>query len=61
MKMSSGMLRRVVWWKLTDLSEVLAAFVIVRMMGAVSTSETSVNFYQTKRHNIPEGINLDMC
>jgi hypothetical protein len=24
------------------------------MMGAVNTSETSVNFYQTKRRNIPE-------
>jgi hypothetical protein len=24
------------------------------MMEAVSTSESSINFYQTKRHNIPE-------
>jgi hypothetical protein len=31
----SGLLRRVVSWKLTDVSDVLAA----------STSETSVNFY----------------
>jgi hypothetical protein len=26
------------------------------MMEAVSTSETSVNFYQTTRYNIPEVI-----
>jgi hypothetical protein len=40
------MLRRVVWYKLADVSEVL-------MMEAVSTSETSISFYQTTRRNIP--------
>jgi hypothetical protein len=33
---------RVVWYKFTDVSE-------ARMMEAASTSETSVNFYQTTR------------
>jgi hypothetical protein len=28
------------------------------VMEAVSTSEPSVNFYETTRHNIPEGCNL---
>jgi hypothetical protein len=37
---------------LTDVSEELTAFII----RAVSTSETSVNFYQTTRRNIPEDI-----
>jgi hypothetical protein len=31
---------------------------IALMMEAASTSETSVNFYQTKRLNIPEYIHL---
>jgi hypothetical protein len=31
---------------------------IVLMMLAVSTSETSVNFYQTTRRNIPEDSHL---
>jgi hypothetical protein len=43
------MLRRVVWKKFTDVSEVFTASVIramsALMMEAVSTSETSVNFY----------------
>jgi hypothetical protein len=36
------MLCHVVWWKFTDVSE------------TASTSEMSVNFYWTTRHNIPE-------
>jgi hypothetical protein len=48
------MLRRVFWWKLTDLSEVIAL-----MMEAIRTSETSVNFYQTARRNIPEDSHLE--
>jgi hypothetical protein len=28
------------------------------MMEAVRISETSVNFYHTKRHNIPEDSNI---
>jgi hypothetical protein len=38
--------RRVVGYKFTDVSEVLAASIITLMMGAASTSETSVSFYQ---------------
>jgi hypothetical protein len=33
-------------------------FIIALMMEAASTSETSVNFYQTVRHNIPEDSHL---
>jgi hypothetical protein len=36
---------------------VLAAHIIIAlMMAAESTSEMSLNFYQTTRHNIPEDI-----
>jgi hypothetical protein len=42
----------------TDVSEVLIASVIRAVMEAVSTSETSVNFYQTTLHNILEDIHL---
>jgi hypothetical protein len=31
------------------------------MMEAASTSETSVNFYQTKRHYNPEDSHLHTC
>jgi hypothetical protein len=48
------MLRHVVWYKLTDVSEVLTACIITLMTEAVSTSETSVNFFETKWRNIPE-------
>jgi hypothetical protein len=49
------MLRRVVWSELTDVSEVFAAsFSITLIMKAASTSETSVNFYQTKQRNIQQ-------
>jgi hypothetical protein len=37
------MLRRIVWWELADVSEVLYAL----MMDAVSSSEKSVSFYKT--------------
>jgi hypothetical protein len=30
------------------------------MMEALSTSETSVNFYEATRHNIPEGCHLQI-
>jgi hypothetical protein len=45
---SSEMLRRVLWYKLTDVSEVLAASIIriSLMMEAVNISETSVNSYK---------------
>jgi hypothetical protein len=41
---------------LTDVSKVLAASIIRAMMETVRTSETSVNYYQTTRRNIPEVI-----
>jgi hypothetical protein len=49
-----------VFWviALCSLLEVLAASIIRAMMKAASTSETSVNFYQTTRRNNPEGIHL---
>jgi hypothetical protein len=46
------MLRRV-QNKLTDVSEVLTASIVL-IMKAVSISEASVDFYQTIRRNIPE-------
>jgi hypothetical protein len=53
-------MRRVVSQKLTDVSEVLTASIIGEMialiMKAVSSSETSVNFNQTTRRNIPEEV-----
>jgi hypothetical protein len=59
--LSSGMLRRVVWQKFSEVSDVLPAStirVIALMMEAVSTSITSVNFYETVRRNIPEDSHL---
>jgi hypothetical protein len=47
------MLCHVVWYEFTDISEVPAL-----MMEASSTSETSVNLYQTTQHNIPEDSHL---
>jgi hypothetical protein len=38
--------------------KVTAFWDIAVMMEAVSTSETSVNFYQTTRRNIPEDSHL---
>jgi hypothetical protein len=52
------MLRRVVWYKLTEISEVLTASIVALMMETVSTSGASVSFYQTTRRNIPEDSNL---
>jgi hypothetical protein len=50
---------------LTDVSEVLAAsmsrtmkVMVALMMEAASTTEMSVNFYQTTRRNIPEDSHL---
>jgi hypothetical protein len=59
MKMAvSWFLRRVVWWKFTDVSEVIAASIIALMMKAANTSEKSVNFYQTTRLNNTEDSHL---
>jgi hypothetical protein len=59
------MLHRVVWWKFTDVSEALAASItkaiiafIAQIMAAISTSETSVNFYQPTRRNNAEDKRL---
>jgi hypothetical protein len=54
-------LRRVSWQKLTDDSEALTASIIraiALMIETVSTSETSVNIYQTARLNISEDSHL---
>jgi hypothetical protein len=50
-----------VFWDAAPCSRVEAArgLLIALMMEAASTSETSVNFYQTVRHNIPEDSHLD--
>jgi hypothetical protein len=37
---------------------VFVASIVTLMMEAASTSETSVNFYQTTRRNIPEDSHL---
>jgi hypothetical protein len=57
--LSSRLLHHVVWWKLTDISEVLAASIIrailiALMMGATRTSEMFANFYHTTWRNIWE-------
>jgi hypothetical protein len=45
-----------------DVSKVIAAYIIRAMialtMEGASTSETSVNFYQTTRHNNPKGSHI---
>jgi hypothetical protein len=45
------------WLKFTDVSEIRAA-IIALMMEAASSSETSVNFYQTTRGNNLEDSHL---
>jgi hypothetical protein len=55
------MLRRVIWYKFTDVLDVLTSSIIraiALMMEAVHTSETSVSFYKTTRRNIPEDGHL---
>jgi hypothetical protein len=56
------MLPRVVWLKFTDVSEVFSASsireMIALMMETASTSETSVDIYQTALCNIPENSHL---
>jgi uncharacterized integral membrane protein len=50
--------------KLTNVSEVFTAFIIIvmsklliaLMMVTVSTSKTSVNFYETTQHSIPKDV-----
>jgi hypothetical protein len=53
------MLLRVVWYILTDVSEVLT-FSITRAIGGSSkSSEKSVNFYQAARRNFPEDSHIN--
>jgi hypothetical protein len=56
------MLHSVVSWKLTDVSEMLVASIIMAiialMMEAVNTSETSFKFYEIKCRKIPEESNF---
>jgi hypothetical protein len=58
---SSGMLRRIPWWELTDISEVLTASIIrvgryMLMMESESNFETAIN--RTTRCNILENGHL---
>jgi hypothetical protein len=57
------MLRYEVWYKFSNVSEVLAASIIRAMsaltMDAASISETSVNIHQTAWRNIPEDSHFD--
>jgi hypothetical protein len=55
------MLRRVVLYRFTDVSEVFTTFIITAMslmMEAVSSSETSAIIYQITWRNIPEDSHL---
>jgi hypothetical protein len=56
---SSGLQRRVDWYKFTNVSEVLTASIIKAMtMEAVQTSETFVNSNQSTRRYNPEDGHL---
>jgi hypothetical protein len=44
----------------TNVSEVLATFIIVLMLEAVRTSETLANFYQTTRRYNPEDSHVQI-
>jgi hypothetical protein len=60
--LSSWILRREFWQRLTDVSQVFTASVMRTMvMEAVSTSETSVNFYWTTWHTNSEHRHLHIC
>jgi hypothetical protein len=52
------MLHRAVWYKLTDVSEVLTSPIIREKMEAGTTSETSGYFYETTRSNFIEDSHL---
>jgi hypothetical protein len=58
--MTSGILRLVVWYKFSDVSEVFAASIIRAMNKLhVSNSEMLVNFYQATWWNNREDSFLD--
>jgi hypothetical protein len=52
--LSSGMLRRVIWQILTDVSEVITAFIM-------RTISKTVSVYHTTRRNIPEHSHIQEC
>jgi hypothetical protein len=52
------MLQRAVLFMMADVSDMLPASIIRGMMEAVSGSETSVSFGETRRRSVPEGICL---
>jgi hypothetical protein len=45
----------------TDVSEELAAFIITAMMDAESSSETSVNLYETALRNLSEDTTFTLA
>jgi hypothetical protein len=53
----SGLYRGVDWYKSTDVSVIFAELVTL-VIEAASTSETSVNFYQSTRHFNPEDSHI---
>jgi hypothetical protein len=55
--MYCGLLPRVVLYKLTNISEVLIAYVIKAIVEVVRTSETSVHFCETTKRNIQSDLN----
>jgi hypothetical protein len=57
-RLSSGMLRRIVSWKLADVSEVLTTSVINLMTETVSTSVTLVTLYEATWSDVQEDSNL---
>jgi hypothetical protein len=54
------MLRRVVWYKFTDFSDMLAASIIraIALMMETASTKMSENFCQTTRRNKPEDSHL---
>jgi hypothetical protein len=60
-QLSFAILNYVVCRHIDDVSEALNVYVIRAMIEAISTSEKSVNFYQTTRRNIPEDSRLYTC
>jgi hypothetical protein len=53
------MLHRIIPYKLTDVSALLTASMMMALvMETVSTSETSLKFYETTRRSIPQGNHL---
>jgi hypothetical protein len=55
--------RKPIWEVNTNMHvrEIVLVKAIALMMAAVSTSETSINFYQTTRRNVPEDSHLHTC